>query len=71
MERAKEYGYEKAQTAEDSKRATLKAEKRVGRKHAAKQRLLALEILMKKFSNSVKMTMKMLFVVFICYSSYG
>ena len=48
MERAKEYGYEKAQTAEDSKRATLKAEKRARMKHAAKQRLLALEIMMAK-----------------------
>ena len=36
MERAKEYGYEKAQTAEDSKRAALEAEKRARMKHAAK-----------------------------------
>ena len=62
MERAKEYGYEKAQTAEDSKRAILKAEMRAKMKHAAKHRRRALEILVaKKLSNSVKMTMKMLF----------
>ena len=48
MERAKEYGYEKAQTAEDSKRAALKAEKRARMKHAAKQRRRALEILVAK-----------------------
>ena len=48
MERAKEYGYEKAQTAEDSKRAALEAEKRARMKHAAKTRRRALEILVAK-----------------------
>ncbi|CAL8371647.1 unnamed protein product [Gadus morhua 'NCC'] len=48
MERAKEYGYEKAQTAEDSKRAALEAEKRARMKHAAKERRRALEILVAK-----------------------
>ena len=39
---------QKAQTAEDSKRAALEAEKRARMKHAAKQRRRALEILVAK-----------------------